>query len=66
MTIKTVIAQVLKEAGELTNHQLQKIVPKIINCTPATVMRELRHLDYRARALDRNGSQSQTWVYSLA
>ena len=64
MTIQEAATKVL-EAGPATNHELERIVPTMVNCCATTVMREVRKLDYTATPVIKDGKQTRTWTYRL-
>ena len=65
MTIQEAIAQVLEDKGQATNHELEAIVPTIVNCNASTVLREARKLDLVVKPTFKEGKQTRTWIYSL-
>lgn len=67
-SIKEAIVSVLEACGEVSNYDLEQLVPKITNCLSGTVGRERRELGgmIKSRREYNNGVATNTYFYSLA
>ena len=64
MTIQEGVLKAL-QGGPKTNHELELIVPTIVNCNASTVLREARKLDLVVTPTFDEGKQTRTWLYGL-